>query len=284
MSRFTCPKGLKSFLVISACALTGFTASQALPGGQSRAQAMLYFPPARKTDYMEREAQGELVYTEPRDWAQSVLHSTGLGEAVRSQLPDETPLEVISASNLLLEESRMRVTQREPGLLIIQVLADKNETALLLCQGIVAYLHSQLQATRDQSLQSKASSQSQNLADVLERGERAEKELVEHVLQDSTQREKPKERLNMFPFYSREPVDYSTREDFLTGLRASRRLKATDLYLALQQETRLPGFTVIESAQALPPLAPAWYSLLGSALGSTLGCLLAIRLRRECKA
>lgn len=245
------------------------SASLLLPAPQAVARAALYFPPARTVEW-RHPGDGE-VRQEPRDWARSLLFSARAGELIRQTLDPEASAEAAAASSLLGEDDHLQIQAREPGLLDLEINYDRPEVSLTVCQAVVAFLKTEVLVERGRRVEAGLAGLVREQADALERQEKAESEIVRQIRQQRDNKQLEETELGFLGRNSQDPVDPMARQDFLSGLAATRRLRSRELHLALQEETSLPGFSVMEPPHLESPGRPVWYTPVAAVLGLLLG-------------
>lgn len=242
-------------------------ASYLVPNPQPGALATLYFPPARPVDW-RHPGDGE-VRQAPCEWARSLLSSAQAGEQIRGAINSEVSPEAAAASSLLGEGEHLRVELREPGLLEIKVTFDRPEVSLLVCQSLLAYLEQEVLRERGRRVESGLGALVREQADALEKQERAEADIVRQLRLYKRKPTAGDADVGLVTVHP-DPVDALAKEDFQVGLAATRRLRSRELRLALEEETSLPGFSVMDPPHLNPLGRPTWYTPMAALLGLML--------------
>lgn len=241
-------------------------ASLLLPTSAPSAHTTLYFPSARPVDWIQLGEKRK----KPVDWAHSLLLSARAGEQIRKSLSPDTSPDAAAAASLLTDGDHLHMQAREPGLLQIEVTEARPEVALVVCQAVVTFLKKEVLMERNRRVDAGLASLVREQANALERQETAEGEIV-LKLRQAHQTEPTSSEPDAGLFQAPDPLNATSREDFLVGLVASRQLHAQELRLALQEETSLPGFSVVDPPQLCVKSRPIWVTPAAALLGLLLG-------------
>lgn len=237
------------------------------------AQATLLFPPplVLQSDIKLGEEQTELpgpkvTIVAPASWAREQLESKEAVDTVCKRverLDLEHKAEVLRSAVLLAEDHRIEVEALPNSCLRVSVLAERPEVAVLLCEGLLAYLNYKTKIplenpNRDQltSVEQKLRLQEKDLG----------RALWDLLAFDLTRKRDP----NAMEVAALDLQDYQATE------RQYRKAMRDHFFRESKLAAVGPSFTVIEPSSVASPVRPWWSfgaagALAGGLLSSSLG-------------